>query len=64
MELIGIKEIMAMTGKGRYTVTKWLNDPTCPVFPRTKNEPFVIDRKAFENWYVGRCMDKKRKVRS
>ncbi len=60
MELIGINEIMKMTGRGRATVTRWLSDPECPSFPRQKHEPYLIDRNDFLTWYAGMCLKKRR----
>ncbi len=60
LDLIGIDEIMRMTGRGRATVTRWLNDPECPTFPRHKHEPYMIERNDFITWYAGQCMKRKR----
>ena len=62
MEIIGIKEVMAMTGRGRATVTRWLNTPGCPTMDREKGQQYLIDKKSFENWFVCQCL-KKKKVR-
>jgi len=59
MDLIGVKEIMRMTGRGRDTVMKWLRDETCPTFPRDKNCTYLIDRNDFITWYAGRTLRKK-----
>lgn len=60
LDLIGIEEIMRMTGKGRATVTRWLNDPECPTFPRHKHEPYMVERNDFITWYSSQCMKRKR----
>lgn len=60
MELIGVKEIMRMTGRGRDTVMKWLRDDNCPTFPREKHQPYLIDRNAFISWYTKECNKKRR----
>ena len=60
LELIGIEEIMRMTGKGRATVTRWLNDPECPTCPRHKHEPYMVERNDFITWYSSQCMKRKR----
>ena len=54
MELIGVEEVMAITRLGRAKVTRLLNDKTCPIVPRTKGEPYLIDRKAFMDWFEAR----------
>ena len=60
MELIGVEEVMAITLLGRAKVTRLLNDKTCPIVPRTKGEPYLIDRKAFMDWFEARCYMKKK----
>lgn len=60
MELIGVEEVMAMTHLGRAKVTRLLNDKTCPIVPRTKGEPYLIDREEFEEWFWARCHTKKK----
>ena len=59
MDLIGVKEIMRMTGKGRDTVIRWLRDETCPTFPREKNCTYQIDRNAFISWYTHKCLKRR-----
>lgn len=50
LELLGVEDIMAMTGVSRYTVTRWLQDPSCPTRPRRKNSPYKIEKEAFMSW--------------
>lgn len=60
MDLIGIEEVMHMTGRGRATVTRWLNEPDCPIFPRKKHEPYLIDRNDFLTWYSRKVTERKK----
>jgi len=60
MDIIGVKEIMRMTGRGRDTVMRWLRDESCPTFPRDKHCAYWIDRNDFITWYTCKCMKKRR----
>ncbi len=51
MKIIGVKEVMDLTGLGRPTVTKLLRDPECPTLPRHKNESYRVEINAFTKWF-------------
>ena len=50
MELIGIKEVMAILDVGRETATAILNMPSCPCLPRRKGQTFRVPKEAFLEW--------------
>ena len=51
LRIIGIKEIMAMTGMGRPAVTRMLETKGCPILPRHKHESYRIEEGQFLLWF-------------
>ncbi len=60
MRIIGIKDVMEMTGLGRPTVTQMLREPTCPTLPRSKNRTYRVEEGAFLLWFNNVHMKKKK----
>lgn len=48
--IIGIEEVMKLTGVGRLTATRYLNTKGCPTLPRVKGAPYRVDQDAFLKW--------------
>lgn len=55
MELMGLEDIMKLTGLGRKAVTHLLNMPGCPTLPRVKKAPYYVPKESFIEWMKGGC---------
>ena len=51
MRLMGIKDVMQMTGVGRPMATRLLREPTCPTLSRHKNQRYLVEEGAFIKWF-------------
>lgn len=51
MELIGIKEIMALLHCSRPWATHLLSQPDCPTLPRRKGQQYRVRKGAFIAWF-------------
>jgi len=60
MRILGVKDVMKMTGLGRPTVTRMLKDPTCPTLPRNKNETIRVEEGKFLLWFNNDYTKKKK----
>lgn len=54
MQLIGIRDVMAMLGVGRPTATWLLQQEDCPTLPRVKGAPYLVEKEAFTRWLIER----------
>ena len=55
MELIGIKEIMALLQVSRREADRIASLPGCPCLPRVKGGKVRIPKEAFLAWVEGGC---------
>ena len=52
MELIGIKEVMALLKCSREMATHLLSQEDCPTLPRKKGQQYRVRKDAFLSWYL------------
>ena len=52
MELIGVKEVMALLNVSRPMAVHLLSQPDCPTLPRKGKQKYRVRKDAFLSWYL------------
>lgn len=55
MELLGLRDVAELLHISQKQATKLLNQPGCPILPRTKGESYRVMKDALIRWLTNGC---------
>jgi len=53
IEIIGLREVMELTGLGKKAAIKLLKNKNCPLLPRKRGQKYLINKASFIRFLEG-----------